>query len=480
MLNWETIVIMTHTALFLGFSIRVFLRDDLSSAARLAWFMVILVLPVFGSFVYFLFGEVDIGRHEAHKKAAVFKELHLHGASIFSEKGNIEKHIEEHYQPAFKYAASINGFFPVNGNKAELMRDAKEARRRIIEDIDAATSSICILYYIWLNDQTGTQVAEALMRAAKRGVHCRIMADGLGSKAFIKSEMWQRMIDSGIDARVALPLHNPIMTILKSRIDLRNHRKITIIDGRITYCGSRNCADPEFRVKAKYAPWTDILLRFEGPVVAQNKLLFASDWVLHSKESLDSFYANIPEQEAGFPAQVVGDGPTERAEATPQLFASLLYSAKRDITISTPYFVPDANVLEALLSAGHRGVKTTLIFPKKNDSWVVAAVSRSFYKKLLEAGVHIYEHSPGLLHAKTLTIDGVISLIGSSNLDLRSFNLNYENNILLQNKDLTEAIYARQMDYLSQSTPVTLEEVNAWSYLFRIKNNLIGMIGPVL
>ncbi len=182
----------------------------------------------------------------------------------------------------------------------------------------------------------------------------------------------------------------------------------------------------------------------------------------------------------GFPAQIMGDGPTERIGATPQLFANLIACAQENLTLSTPYFVPDATVLEALCSAAHRGVTVTLIFPQVNDSWFVAAASRSYYRKLLSAGCEIHEFRGGLLHAKTLVIDGKVSLVGSSNLDLRSFDLNYENNILLQDTEVTAVIRERQNDYIAQSDPVVLSQVIAWPQHRRIWNNVIATIGPVL
>ncbi|PID35918.1 MAG: cardiolipin synthase [Rhodobacterales bacterium] len=467
-----------HFALVVGFTLRILLRDDLSPPARLAWFIVLNVLPYIGSIIYFLFGEIDLGHKADKRHDEVFAEIRAKAGHLMGSGDH--NMLKPHFRPATRYAASINGFHPVTGNKAELMADADETLTRLVADIDAATDHVHVLYYIWLTDNTGTALAEALIRAAQRGVTCRAMADGLGSRAMVKSDLWQRMKEAGVQLAVAMPLDKLIVTILTSRIDLRNHRKITVIDGRITWCGSRNSADPEFRPKPKFAPWIDIMLRFTGPVVTQNQILFASDWMQTTGESLDVI--PLPEQsgEGGFPAQVMGDGPTERMGATPQLFATLIACATRDLTLSTPYFVPDATVLEALCAAALRGVRVVLIFPERNDSWIVAAASRSYYRKLLEAGCEIHEFQGGLLHAKTLTIDGALSLIGSTNLDLRSFDLNYENNILLQDAETTAAIRQRQSEYIARARAVTLDEVHAWSRPRRIWNNVIATVGPVL
>ncbi|MBI8989560.1 cardiolipin synthase [Corynebacterium meridianum] len=476
-----TIVVILHILILVGFGLRILVRDDLEPPVRLAWMIVLLLLPFIGAIVYFLFGEVDLGQSANRRHDEVCAEMRDRGAVFLGDQAATDELVEARYRPAFHYSASINGFHAVPGNRAELMADAAETNRRLIADIDAATDHVHVLYYIWLTDTTGTDVARALIRAAERGVTCRALADGLGSRALIRSSLWREMADAGVQLGVALPIRNPLVTMITSRIDLRNHRKITVIDGRVTYCGSRNSADPEFRVKPKYAPWVDIMLRFTGPVVSQNQLLFASDWAQTTGESID--VVPVPPQPAdpeGFPAQVIGDGPTERKGATPQLFATLIASAHHRLTMSTPYFVPDETVVQALMAAAFRGVEVTMIFPANNDSWVVGGASRSYYRQLLDAGVVIHEFSGGLLHAKTLTIDETVTLIGSTNVDLRSFDLNYENNILIHDAGVTAAVQARQSRYIEASRTVPLEEVLDWSLSKRAWNNILATIGPVL
>src|SRR5690554_7051766 len=357
-----SVILAFHALLVIAFTTRILLRDDLSPPGRLAWFIVLNLLPYFGSATYFLFGEIDIGKRAIKRHDQIFEEIRAKAAALMGDNCNTDNLIKRVYRPAFRYAGSINGFHPMGGNTAQLMAEGDATLRSMITDIDAASDHVHVLYYIWLTDHTGTAVAEALIRAAQRGVTCRAMADGLGSRPLIKSELWQRMHDAGVEVVVALPFHNLLRTIITSRLDLRNHRKITVIDARITYCGSRNSADPEFLVKEKYAPWVDIMLRFTGPVVVQNQLLFASDWMQATNESLDGIPLSSGRRKGGFPAQVMGVGPTERHGATPHLFANLFACAQSELTLSTPYFVPDAIVLEALCAAAYRGVKVALIF----------------------------------------------------------------------------------------------------------------------
>ncbi len=472
---------IAHALVVIVFSIRILLRDDLSSAARLAWFMVMLFAPYVGVFLYLLFGEISIGRTVHQRHDEIFAKLRSVAAgSLGSCDQNLKGNVETEYQTAFR-AASVDGFGTTLGNKAELLPDAVTARSRIIEDIDNATESVQCLYYIWLDDNTGRNVAEALVRAARRGVAVHAMADGLGSRKFVRSKYWREMRYAGVKLSVALPIKWVVDTILFSRLDLRNHRKITVIDSCITWCGSQNCADSEFLVKAKYAPWVDIMLRLKGPVVAQNQLLFASDWLLNSGEEVpECFEMKAKKIEGGFPAQIFADGPTDRRGATPQLFATLLTLARKEVVISTPYFVPNSTVLDAICAAAIRAIDVTMIFPKCNDSWIVAAASHGYYRQLLEHGVKIFEFRDGLLHAKTFTMDRGLSLIGSTNLDLRSFDLNYENDILLRDDEMTQLIYDRQQEYIAQSDSVTLEDVNAWTHPRRIWNNVVATVGPIL
>lgn len=474
-------LVIAHAVVVIVFSTRILLRDDLSSAARLAWILMMWFAPYVGLATYLLFGEVNLGRTVHRRHDEIFANLReLAGAAMGSCGRNLEGNVEAEYQTAFR-AASVDGFGTTVGNRGELLPDASAARSRLIEDMDSASEAIQCLYYIWLDDDTGKSVAGALIRAARRGVACHVIADGLGSRKFVRSRWWHAMREAGVKLSVALPIKWVVDTILFSRLDLRNHRKITVIDSRITWCGSQNCADPEFRVKAKYAPWVDVMLRMEGPVVAQCQLLFAADWLLNTGEKIPAFLQlDTGEIENGFPAQLFADGPTDRRGATPQLLATLLTLARKEVVISTPYFVPNATVLDAICATAIRGVDVTMIFPKQNDSWIVAAASHSYYRRLLTHGVKIFEFRDGLLHAKTFTIDRKLSLIGSTNFDLRSFDLNYESDILLRDDDLTESIFGRQQAYIEQSDPVTVDDVKSWPHRRRIWNNVVATVGPIL
>ena len=478
---WTIAAAAIHVVIQVTLIVRALLRPNREPASRVAWIAVILSLPVIGFVAYILFGEVNIGRRRVQRMRRVLSGLpDISGVlAPYAVKGGPD--LPESVDQLFRVGRSITGFGPVGGNRARLMDDSSAAIDALVDDIDAATDHVHLLFYIWLPDNNGLKVADALMRAAARGVTCRAIADDLGSRIMIRSRHWNDMQAASVRLVRALPIGNPLLRLLRGRIDLRNHRKIAVIDNQITYCGSQNCADAEFRIKPKYAPWVDVMMRFEGPVSRQNQALFIGDWMAHSDEDLGNLLLEpIAETQAGFAAQVIATGPTVRYSAMPEMFESLLHAARHEIVVTTPYFVPNESIQAALCACAHRGVETTLVVPRDNDSWIVAAASRSYYQGLLQAGVRIFEYVGGLLHAKTLTVDGQIALIGSANMDRRSFELNYENNILLYDPAITRQLLDRQRHFISQSRRVTADEVAAWGLGVRLRNNAIATLGPIL
>jgi cardiolipin synthase len=479
--TFTTLTLIVGAALHIAVLVRVMLRPHREPASRIAWVAVVLALPLLGVLTYIMFGEVNIGRKRVERRRAVERRMPQAAPSAPADLANLRAEIPDRCAHLFQVGRSISGFEPVAGNSARLMDDSNAAIASIVADIDAAKEHVHVLFYIWLTDGNGCRVADALIRAAARGVTCRAMVDNLGSRGMLKSATWRAMQTAGVKLGVALGISHPLLHAPFRRVDLRNHRKIVVIDHAITYCGSQNCADPEFLVKAKFAPWVDAVMRLEGPIAQQNQRLFAIDWMSATGEDLDSLLRQpLRAPEPGFVAQVIGTGPTVRYSAMPELIESLIYAARRELIITTPYYVPDEALQGALCASAYRGIRTTIIFPARNDSWIVGGASRSYYAELLEAGVTIHEYIGGLLHAKSLTLDGEITLIGSANMDRRSFDLNYENNILIHDAAMTAAMRERQQQYLAKSRPVTREMVRDWSLGHRLWNNTLAMLGPIL
>ncbi len=476
------ILLVLNISLQVAFVVRVLLRPHREPASRIAWVVVVVVVPLLGILAYLFFGETNIGRRRvARLRESIARLPGWSDAAAESVIPAAGGHPAALSCICFKPGKQSTDLLPWAATGGTCCRIPTQRLTPSSPTSMPPQNHVHLLFYIWLTDHNGCKVVEALKRAAARGVTCRAMADDLGSRSMIGSKHWRAMREAGVLLAVALPVGNPLLRLLIGRIDLRNHRKIIVIDNQITYCGSQNCADPEFRVKAKYAPWVDAMIRFEGPIARQNQYLFTSDWMAETNEDISGLLREpISETETGFPAQVIGTGPTVRYSAMPEMFETLIYAARRELVITTPYYVPDESMQAALCASAYRGVETTIIFPARNDSWIVGAASRSYYSDLLAAGVRIFEYEGGLLHTKSLTIDGEITLIGSANMDRRSFELNFENNILFYDQALTGELRQRQDSYIASSRIVAAEMVESWSWQHRLCNNAIAMFGPVL
>ena len=462
--------------------LRALLVDGRDPMSRAAWVLALLLLPGVGVIVYLLVGEPWLARHLRHRAVVVFDALAAETRRATTQAAVSHAALPERFRAAFRLCEALARGPAVGGNTAHLAADSNAAIAAMVAAIDGAVSTVHLSFYIWLSDTNGLKVVDAVCRAAQRGVTCRVIADGIGSRPLVRSGHWRRMREAGVRLESALPIALGPLVFLGNRVDLRNHRKIVVIDNRLTFCGSQNCADPEFRVKAKYAPWVDIMLSFEGPVVQQNQLLFASDWMAETREDLSALLAEPaqPMRPGGFPAIAFGTGPNAPKGSMSDVFASLLGGAEHEVVISTPYFVPDAPLLAALLACARRGVATTLILPARNDSWAVGAISKAYYPDLLAAGVRVFEFHGGLLHAKTLVADRVVALVGSANMDRRSMDLNFENNILLSAETTAREIRDRQDAYLAAATEVLAENLRKRTIPRRLWENTLTMFSPVL
>jgi cardiolipin synthase len=374
--------------------IRVVLRPYRDPSSRVAWIVVVTLAPVLGMIGYLLFGEVRLANRQVQRLRAVLRQLPRpdgHHPVPFTPP-------PEPYAPLFAVGHSISGFLPVGGNRARLYTDSAQTINAMVADIDAAQHHVHVYFYIWLDDRSGRRMADALARAAARGVTCRVMADALGSREFVRSPHWPAMRRAGVKLAEALPRGWPLIEIVNGRLDVRNHRKLVIVDNHITYCGSQNCADADFHVKPRFAPWVDATLRLTGPVARQNQHLFISDWMTHEDEDLAALLEGplpAPDPE-GFPAQVIGTGPNVRFSAMPEMFTSLMFTARRELVITTPYYVPNGALHGAQrLARGERGQPQLLPQPARRRRQALRIRGRPAARQDADAGRPLHAHGFG-------------------------------------------------------------------------------------
>lgn len=480
MTGWlAAILVLAEFAFRLAVLAVILLRRRLDPNVRLAWVMLVVLLPLIGPLLYLFFGEVRLGsdRMKRHKTAVdrSMAQATAQPPTTFPRAFAIPDPLQQ----IAALAESVGGDVPSCGNRLKLFGDPIATTRSIIDDIDRARSHCHILTYIFLNDQTGWAVAEALMRAEGRGVQCRLLVDAAGSAAFLRTDWPDRMRAAGVQVVAALPVS--AVRALFVRIDLRNHRKLVVIDGETGYTGSRNIADAGFAPKRRFAPWVDAMVRIEGPVVRDLQMLFVEDWFVDTDEWLEEYLQHQPRSfDDGVVAQVIGTGPNAYNFAMRQVSQAAIHLAREELILTTPYFVPDDATNSALMTAARRGVATELVLPARNDSRLVSAASRSYYEPLLESGVIIHEYKQGLLHAKTLTIDRALALVTSANLDKRSFFLNFECSLVVYDADFASHLRFLQKEYISQSSPVDPARWARRRWPKRLWHNVAGMLGPLL
>jgi cardiolipin synthase len=303
-----------------------------------------------------------------------------------------------------------------------------------------------MLFYIFEADETGRRVADALARAARRGVECRVMMDAVGSKHGLRG-LAPGLRKEGVEVQEMLPAG--LFRRSTARFDLRNHRKIAVMDGCIGYTGSQNIVNPAF---VKGYPNEELLARVTGPVVAQLQAVFLADHYFETDQPL-TYQDHFPQLPATgpSPAHLLPSGPGYGRENGQEFIAALLYAARHRVVITTPYFVPDEPILQSIISATDRGVEVHLVVSMHANQLVTQWAQQSFYETLLECGVAIHLYEPRFLHAKHLTVDDDIALLGSTNMDIRSFALNAEINLVVYDPSVVSRMKEVQQRYFAHS-----------------------------
>ncbi len=450
-------------------------------SSALAWLLAVNLIPYAGPLAFAVIGYPDLPRARREKQRRMDELLH--------ERTITTTEVAEHRTrppwlvPVTRMNRHLGAMPFLGGNTASLHPGGVATLAAMAAEVDRAQRYVHAEFYLFELDEDSAPFFAALGAAVERGVVVRVLFDHLASLrspgyAATRAELTRL----GVSWQLMLPLQ-PLRGRFQ-RIDLRNHRKLLVVDGVVGWTGSQNLISPGYNKRA-YARrglrWVDLVARFEGPVVAELDAVFITDWYSETDELLPLGERSGPvvhpdADEGDLDCQVVPSGPGFAGENNLKLFTSLLHSAQREVVLTTPYFVPDESLLAAVTTAAERGLSVELFVCEEGDQWLVHHAQCSYYEALLRAGVRIWLYpAPSVLHAKHLSVDGEIAVIGSSNMDIRSFTLNLEVSVMVRGTAFVEELAAVQREYRARSRELTLQEWSRRSRRRRVLDDIAGL-----
>jgi cardiolipin synthase len=443
-MDWFYFIGAIYVAIVIAVCLRV-IYETRSATKTMAYLLLILFIPIGGVVFYILFG-INFWKTKLYSRKSLDDEKMLNRLKKEMEiymKETISPNdlsVENNRELAVMVEKELRSPL-TRRNKVTLLLNGEEKFPEVLEALRNAKHHIHIEYYIYEWDEIGEQIAELLILKANEGVKVRFIYDDFGSPN-IKKKTEERMRKAGIEI---YPFQKVHFYLLANRLHYRNHRKIIVIDGQIGFTGGINVSDKYINNGSQKLFWRDTHLRIDGPGVFYLQYLFLTDWNFCSGRILqpDELHFSVPPicKDDCF-LQVAASGPDS---VQPSILFSLLqaiYLARKEILITTPYFIPGDSILQALRIAALSGLSVKLLVPGVGDSRLVNAASKSYYEDLLCAGVDIYMYQKGFVHAKTLVADGNLSIIGTANMDLRSFELNFEVNVLLYDRTFSQQLRA--------------------------------------
>ena len=470
--------------LVLGISIRVIMNRPATGVA-LAWLLIVALIPYFGAAAYLMIGE----RRISPRRMARLSQLRLDYRALtdITVKEGLTDVDWSRHLPA---ARSMNTLgtntarsLTFAGNEMELISDTQQILQGITQDIDDAQTSILMEFYIWHEGGTANEVVEALIRAANRGVYCIVLVDALGASAWWRSKQPHLLREAGVEIKPALPVG--VFRSFVGRTDLRLHRKIVVIDGEVGWTGSMNLVDPRyFKQEGGYGEWVDAMVRIQGTAVIPLAAIMIGDWVIETgadvREVGKSAGIRLLEPKGPADIQVIPSGPGIEGNGLLKMMHAMINNAQHEVILTTPYLVPDDSLLWSLRGAVGRGVKVSIVVPKKVDSFLTRHASNSYYDGLLHHGMKIYLYHDGLLHTKSIVADGEISMFGTVNLDMRSLWLNHEVSLFVYDKLFAKELEALQRTYIENSTCLDPQEWSKRSVVTKFLENTMRLMSPLL
>lgn len=444
-------------------------------AKTMAWALVIFFLPLVGIVLYFFFGV----NHRRERLVSQRQLDELSKRSMLSFVGQQNLQLPDAHKPMIDLFINQDLSLPFRNNSVDIMTDGYQFIGRLLQDMAAARHHIHLGMYIIEDDALGNLVADALIDRARNGVEVRVIYDDVGCWK-VHRRFFERMREEGIEVSPFLPVHFPTFT---SKLNYRNHRKMIVIDGKVGYIGGMNLALRYVKGTGSQ-PWRDTMLRMEGGIVYGLQRAFLVDWyfvdgtLITGRQYYQGGTANGSED---LLAQIVTSAPTNPYPAIMQGFVSVITAAREYVYIETPYFLPNEPVLFALKMAAVAGVDVCVVCPHRSDARFTEWASRSYLRELSEAGARVYLYEAGFLHSKLMIVDDALSTCGSTNVDFRSFENNFESNVFIYDEATAQRLRKVFLDDLAQST--LLDDVPNWarpSFLPRLWESLTRLLSPLL
>ena len=442
-----------------------------------AWLLIILLLPAFGFIIYLIFGQ-NLSRQKIFREKTVVDEKKAKELMMQFREEKKAHRIAKEYEGLVRMNYNNSGSLYTTGNKVKTYTSGEEKFKDLFEDIRNAKKFIHIEYYIFRLDGLGLEIIEALRLKVLEGVEVRLLVDGMGSK-YIRGKEIKFIKSLGIKFAIFFP---GILPYVNVRINYRNHRKIVVIDGHTGYVGGFNVGDEYVNKGKQFAFWRDTHIRIQGEAVNELNKRFILDWDYASYETLNDFEKYFPKQEIydNVGIQIVSSGPDHEEEYIKNAYMKIINNAKESVYIQTPYLVPDEPMLDALKIASLSGVDVRLIVPGEPDHFFMEWILSANMGELMKFGVKIYRYQKGFIHSKTIVSDGKICSIGTSNLDIRSFKLNFEVNAFIYDERISkqqEEIFFKDQE---DCKIVTQEEYDNRSRALKIKEAMIRLVSPIL
>jgi cardiolipin synthase len=450
------------------------------AASTIAWLLVLIFLPLVGLVIFRFIGPLRLERKKLRRRRtrALLSEALGSLAKIEKETGDHE------YAELARVGMNIGEAPPLRADALELYTEGAPAYEAILAAIAAAKDHVHLEYYIWEPDGIGLRLIAALAEKARAGVRVRMLVDGMGARGLKRRHLAPLREAGGMVA-----WFNPVSlrTLRGRRADFRTHRKIVVCDGRVGFTGGINVTDEHSAEFRGAAAWRDTHLRIEGSAVRALQRVFLDDWYFATdqapaEKAWDHLFPRAPQDAVPGPhiVQVLASGPDATVFPIHRAFFTAINVASRRLYVTTPYFIPDEPILTALISAALRGVDVRLLIPEKGDSRVIDLAARSYLLELIEAGVRVYEYLPRFIHAKTMAVDEALGVVGTANLDNRSFRLNFEVAALVFDREINTALVKAFVADLEHAREVTRVDVEKAPFVTRLGQAGARLMSPLL